>query len=87
MRKQERTVVFVTNYTCIVVYFNVYKLATTRVKSATLNPSTRCGPIAIAQLVALSLTNGSGLFLYSSNNAMVFILKVRKLHEMGKSQP
>ena len=36
MRKQERTVVFVTNYTCIVVYFNVYKLATTRVKSAIL---------------------------------------------------
>ena len=36
MRKQERTVVFVTNYTCIVVHFNVYKLATTRVKSAIL---------------------------------------------------
>ena len=36
MRKQERTVVFVTNYTCIVVYFNVYKLATTHVKSAIL---------------------------------------------------
>lgn len=36
MRKQERTVVFVTNYTCVIVYFNVYKLATTRVKSAIL---------------------------------------------------
>lgn len=36
MRKQEGTVVFVTNYTCVIVYFNVYKLATTRVKSAIL---------------------------------------------------
>ncbi len=53
-------------------------------KSDTLSPSTRCRPIATAQLPALFLTDSSGWFLYSSNNA-IFFLKIRKKARGGKN--